>query len=110
MSDSNKKILALETKISKFSKKNDSAPPKAGNNPPRPPLAPGKAPKSGKKATPKWMTRFPDAGFVAAGKPKTVDGKQYWWCPKHKRFVQHKLSECRLTSPSANTPSAPPTS
>jgi hypothetical protein len=119
MSDSDKKILALETKISKFGKKGDTPAPKAaGNsNSNRSTNNPGKASTPGKKATPEWMSRHPGAAFIAAGKPKTVDGKKYWWCPKHKRFVQHKPSECRMNAAttgnvpttSSNT-TAPPTS
>jgi hypothetical protein len=35
----------------------------------------------------------------AQGKPKEkkADGKQYHWCPNHKQWMCHKLSECSLT-------------
>jgi hypothetical protein len=43
-----------------------------------------------------WMERWPGKTFVDNNQTKTVDGKVYWWCKKHKRFVQHKTSECRM--------------
>jgi len=28
-------------------------------------------------------------------KKKTVDKKDYWWCPNHNSWTRHKPSECR---------------
>ena len=42
---------------------------------------------------PQWMTRPPSD--ADKNKPKTVNDIEYWWCPHHKSWGQHKSSECR---------------
>jgi hypothetical protein len=42
---------------------------------------------------PRWMTRPPSTN--ERNKPKTVNDIEYWWCPHHKSWGQHKPSECR---------------
>ena len=41
-----------------------------------------------------WMKEYPGDDFVAANKSKIVDGKEYWWCKRHKRFALHTTEEC----------------
>ncbi len=49
------------------------------------------------------MTKWPGKSFVDQNKTKTVDGHTYWWCKKHKCFVQHQTSECRLNKPQSSS-------
>ena len=42
---------------------------------------------------PAWMTKAPSE--ADKNKPKTVNNIEYWWCPHHKSWGQHKISECR---------------
>ena len=81
--------MALEAQLKKLSK--------AG---PKPPVK-GKAGNDGKKAKkpfpgnrdkPTWMTVSPKVGDPHK---KTVKGKPYWWCPKHKAWGRHIPAECR---------------
>ena len=99
------KILALEAKLSKFSNKKSGAE-KSSNKSGNSKNANADKGKKEKKPFPEWMSKHPGATFIANGQSKKVDGKQYWWCPKHNRFVQHKPADCRLSGnapPSTNT-------
>eukprot|EP00977_Amphora_coffeiformis_P029574 scaffold41624_cov405-Amphora_coffeaeformis.AAC.1 len=105
------KILALEAKVAKFGKqKSEAQKSSSGKDKGKTKGASDKgkngksSQKKDKKTTPEWMTKFPGDAFIAAGRPKVVEGKSYWWCPKHKRFVQHKPSECRLNDTAASNP------
>ena len=96
--DEQSKIIALETKLSQMGKRGSS-------NSPVTPSTKGKGPsktntkqKSGSKSTPSWMTKWPGKDFVEANKSKVVEGRTYWWCKKHKRFVMHQTKDCRKPS------------
>jgi len=55
-----------------------------------------------KKEIPSWMKKWPGRAFVDANQIKVKDGKQYWWCKKHKRFCRHQTSECNLNNASSS--------
>ena len=42
---------------------------------------------------PDWMLKAPTDD--EKGKPKTVNGKEYWYCPNHKCWCRHKPEDCR---------------
>jgi hypothetical protein len=90
------KIIALEAKIEQMTKaKEKSAQGKTNSNTKRR----GKRDKekggnNSRKAyvKPAWMLIAPKSG--ESGK-KTVDGKEYWWCTKHKAWCRHSTNECK---------------
>jgi hypothetical protein len=43
------------------------------------------------KEKPAWMMQEPSNKNAA----KKVEGKEYWWCHKHKSWTHHKASECK---------------
>jgi len=116
-SSDEQKILALETKLEAYT---TNRPPRdsggcggggrdAGRG------GQGRGGRGGDRTTPPWMTQHPGQAFIDAHLPKVVDGRNYWWCPKHNKFVMHKPDECRLLT-GARTPApataqapAPPT-
>jgi hypothetical protein len=92
------KIIALQTQVQKLAKANKSK------------TKGGEKGKSGNKSTdlkkkkkdkdetpankkPDWMMKAPADG---APKKKTVDGKQYHWCPNHNCWTRHSPSECKV--------------
>ena len=94
-SEEQAKIIALESKITQLSKKTTSststkATKAQGGTPPK-----RQKGKNGKKTYPAWMTKYPGKEFVEANRTKIVEGKKYWWCKQHKRFVMHQNSECK---------------
>jgi len=93
------KIIALEAKITKLTKSKkgkdgtNSNKGKKGKNKNK-----DKANNSGKQSNsgpnrPAWKLKAPPNN--QKDKPKTVQGKQYWWCPNHKMWCLHKASECQ---------------
>ena len=91
------KIIALEAQLSKY-KTNKNNNNRATNN-----NRNGNSRKSNHTTgsnnnrnsnKPRWMTTPP--ADSDKNKPKTVNDIEYWWCPHHKSWGQHKLSECRL--------------
>jgi len=56
---------------------------------------------SGPRTIEPWETEAPKAGGPTTKKHKNKAGKvkDYNWCPKHKRWVIHTASECKLDSP-----------
>ncbi|KAI2496214.1 hypothetical protein MHU86_18309 [Fragilaria crotonensis] len=42
---------------------------------------------------PKWMSVPPKNGEKHHS--KTVEGKDYYWCPNHNRWTRHRPSECK---------------
>jgi hypothetical protein len=93
--EATEKIIALEAQVKSLTQKVTQAkkqstksgePNKEGKGKMR-----GRNPK-GRFQKPDWMLRPP-----AEGKPnmKWVDGKQYWWCPKHKSWGLHKPADCK---------------
>ena len=53
-----------------------------------------------RRTKPAWMS------VRGEGNPntKTVEGKTYYWCARHKSWVRHNPSECRLRNQSAASP------
>jgi hypothetical protein len=49
---------------------------------------------------PHWMTKPPPN--ADRNKPKTINDIEYWWCPHHKSWGQHKPSECRKKNYNSN--------
>jgi hypothetical protein len=47
--------------------------------------------KEKSKKKPDWMLKEP---IGSEPKTKTVDEKEYHWCPNHKSWTRHKPSEC----------------
>jgi hypothetical protein len=117
LTDEQSKIIALESKIGKMvahkanpnCKSTQSGPnPKKSNrnnHTQRNQKSPQK--QKSKPTILPWMTKYPGKDFVDANKSITKDGKQHWWCMKHKRFVRHQTNECRLNNspPGNNIPS-----
>ena len=103
-----KKILALETKLMSYEAAAKSST-KAGES--QAATAAKKAKKKSKDGPfiPEWSKKHPGDDFIAAGKSKKVDGKEYFWCEKHARFVRHKTSECNLdTTPDGGSAASSP--
>ena len=112
-SDDQAKILALQSKLATFDKRSNRNTGQPSKNNPRP-----SNPKKGKsnnrppqkkkgnspKDFPKWMTEFPGVKFIESNVPKVVDGKNYWWCKFHKRFVMHQQTECKLNPSNSGNP------
>jgi len=102
------KILALETQIHKLQKKKKKPRPEGGKK-----GEDKKGKKKGKKEKKegaKWM-KIPPAD-ADKDKPKTIKGKQYFWCAKHARWAGHITSTCQGKGldkdPKANQPPPSP--
>jgi hypothetical protein len=54
-------------------------------------------PQAGSAARQKetWMTQKPKQSDIDNGVPKPMNGKDYYWCPTHERYVIHKPLACR---------------
>lgn len=99
--DEQAKIIALEAKLSKMNKKPATSASSSGNrnqSNQKQGSSGNSSKKNGKKPIPAWMTKWPGKAFVDADQSKVVEGKTHWWCKKHKRFCQHKTSDCRKPS------------
>ena len=92
-SEDQKKIVALEAQVSKLQKSKASAnkPGKTMAKPKSKKAAKANAPKN-KEDRPKWMFVPPRSG---ESHEKVVDGKKYYWCPKHKAWVRHRPEDCK---------------
>jgi hypothetical protein len=84
------KIIALEAAIKKLTIKQPKANPTSNS----PNVNQKKNSKSGSsdRSKPQWMTKAPTTGSPQS---KTVDGKEYFWCPKHKAWGRHKAKDCK---------------
>lgn len=115
-----KKIVALEAKVQTLQRSARKPQPSGKTQQSRKP-APGKQQgkgnqKGGPKTKPKdkpiieaWMTKHPGEEFISRGLPKVVNGKEYWWCKNHKRFVRHTTAQCKLQAqPTANNQNSTP--
>ena len=51
--------------------------------------------KKEKHKKPEWMKKKPTKEEIAAGNKKTVDDKEYYWCPHHNAWGRHHPSECK---------------
>ena len=83
------KILALESQIQKLKKQKEKPTQdrKGGKDDKK-----GKKKGKGKPEKPAWMKKPPPD--AQKNKPKTVDGKTYYWCSKHKSWGAHKENKC----------------
>lgn len=97
-SEDGEKIIALEAQVQKLSAKvaqyKPGQPPKKGT--PKMPAKRPPAPKKGKekfkpRERPPWMTQAPKPGDPDK---KTVNGKPFNWCTKHKAWGAHTSSAC----------------
>ena len=86
------KILALEAKIQKLERQ---AKKPIKKDPPPKKNAKVKNQPKGKQSLkkPDWMLKPPTDN--EKGKSKTVEKKEYWWCPNHKCWCRHKPSDCK---------------
>jgi hypothetical protein len=92
------KIIALEAtikKLQKGSKPSKDKKPNAEKN------KKGNKEKEEKSKTlkPDWMMVKPKEGEP---KKKTVDGKEYHWCPNHESWTRHSPEECKGKGAGAN--------
>ena len=97
--DEQAKIIALETKLGQWTKKSSGS--NKSSNQPNNSAKSSKdnSSKKGKKGKfPAWQTKYPGKDFINANKTKVVEGRTYWWCKKHKRFVMHQTHECKKGS------------
>jgi hypothetical protein len=88
-SPENEKTIALEAAIKKLTSKQSNTNPSSN-------MSTGKTRKkkkkqkdgnsTTKKSKPEWMTKTPPSG---SERTKTVNGKEYLWCPKHKGWGRH---------------------
>ena len=87
------KILALEAKIQKLERQAKTK--KVNKDTFKKEKGKGNLKQKNKKQRqkPAWMLKPP--ADHEKDKSKTVDGKEYWWCPKHKSWTRHKPNECQ---------------
>ncbi len=109
MSLEEEKILALETQIQKLCKEKKKPKQQEGTKKGKDKDRTKKGKKKKKKEGPKWM-QVPPAD-ADKDKPKTVKGKQYFWCAKHAKWAGHIMSTCQgkgLKDPKNNQQEPPP--
>jgi len=82
------KILALEAKVKKLEQKKK----KTTRTTTRNSSNPQSAPASGRRNDEAWMLVPPKQG---ESQPRTVGGKPWWWCLKHKKWCRHTTEKCR---------------
>lgn len=93
------KIIALEAKIAQLSKRPESSHAlrgSGGDKRRQTSRSNSKNSYSGNRKPldrPAWMLKPPSNN--EKGKKKTVDNKDYWWCPHHRCWCRHKPSECK---------------
>jgi len=85
------KILALETQIQKLWKEKKK--PKQQEGGKKGEGKDGSKKKKKKKEGAKWM-KVPPAN-ADKDKPKTIKGKDYFWCAKHVKWARHITSTCQ---------------
>ncbi len=85
------KILSLEMQIQKLQKEKNKLKQGDKKSEGKEEFKKGKNQK--KKDLAKWM-KVPPAN-ANKDKPKTVKGKEYFWCAKHARWAGHITSTCR---------------
>jgi len=103
------KILALETQIQKLRKEKKKPKQQEGTKKGKDKDGTKKGKKKKKKDGPKWM-QVPPAD-ANKDKPKTIKGKQYFWCAKHAKWAGHIMSTCQgkgLKDPKNNQQEPPP--
>jgi hypothetical protein len=82
------KLLALESKVKAMEAASQKRTKPSGGNSAQPASA-----TSRQKET--WMTQKPKQADIDNEVPKPMNGKDYYWCPNHERYVIHKPSACR---------------
>jgi len=100
------KILALKSQIQKLWKEKK---PKQQEGTKKGNKDSTKKGKQKKKDGPKWVT-IPPAN-ADKDKPKTIKGKQYYWCAKHAKWAGHTTSACKgkgLKDPKTTQQQPPP--
>jgi len=85
------KILALETQIQKLRREKNKPKPEGGKK--GKDKRGKKKGKKEKKEGSKWM-KIPPSN-ANKDKPKTVKGKDYFWCAKHAKWAGHITSACQ---------------
>ena len=88
-SEDQRKIIALQAQVQKLqqaNKKNNTL------NSPNPKKSPPPKGTPAKRERPAWMAIAPKDGEK---RTKTVDNKEYHWCPKHKSWVRHRPQDCK---------------
>ena len=87
------KILALEAKIQKLERQAKTK--KVDKDTFKKEKGKGNLKQKNKKQCqkPAWILKPP--ADHEKDKSKTVDGKEYWWFPKHKSWTRHKPNECQ---------------
>jgi len=101
------KILTLETQIQKLCKEKKKPKQQEGTKKGEEKDRTKKGKK--KKDSPKWMLVPP--ADADKDKPKTVKGKQYYWCAKHAKWAGHTTSACKgkgIKDPKPNQQEPPP--
>ena len=86
-------IIALKAEVTRLK---TGKTPKKGKNKVK--KAKGSSKSNAPKPTnkkPDWMLKKPTAEEKRTGNKKTVNDKEYYWCPNHQAWGRHKPSECR---------------
>jgi len=78
-SEEQTEIIALKAQLKKLQKQRD---PKSTRN----------SSTNQNSRYPEWKSKKPKEGEP---KTKKVKGKEYYWCPKHKMWTQHKPDDCK---------------
>ena len=86
------KIIALEAQIKKMTTSNKSKKDIKKSNKPTEHTSNTTKSQKKKQGKPAWMTVKPKVGD---SNQKTVQGKTYYWCPKHQSWGIHKPQDCR---------------
>jgi hypothetical protein len=89
------KIMALEARITKMVKDNQSSNKTKSTS------------KTSKPASKDMSWKYIEPPDADKGKPITWNNKEWWWCKNHKAFVRHKPDECegKGVKPNASTKS-----
>ena len=87
-SPKDEKIVALQAEVTKLQKAVKGGPSKCSTKDRD--IKDGQ-PKKKRPDKPAWMIKAPEEGEP---NKKTVNGKEYWWCPKHASFGRHEPDEC----------------
>jgi cell fate (sporulation/competence/biofilm development) regulator YmcA (YheA/YmcA/DUF963 family) len=85
------KIAVLEAQLAKYKESNHCSYKKNNNRSKK--YKDSTSVSKDNSSKPKWMTKAPSA--ADKNKPKTHNNTEYWCCPTHKAWGQHKASECR---------------
>lgn len=87
------KLLALESQIRELCANNTTVAKGKGGNGNK---ANGDNKDKPNKPQPAWMKVPPSDDDIRNNVPKNVEGKDYWWCIHHKRYVQHHSAICKV--------------